>query len=218
MTNLKPQDQCVSVVKRGEKFRAASFMAWPVPGFKALYWIRDDFLSKEVDFETAKNVAQDFATKTNIPFLWKVSHLTLAAVSWSRSSEWAGVPKKIEEDPYTIKPVDPETQTPPDYLKKSDLEHHGLTKSQIEQLGDPDRLLLNPHYKSAAPMQLWLASRFPELNTPESAPPTQQQQQQDKVWSQWLAEAEAESKTNANPVEARWLAEENVDALGRKES
>lgn len=47
-----------------------------------------------------------------------------------------------------------------DYITKSTVkEDYGLTDGMIKQLGEPDKTAPNPHYRSSAPMQLYLRSR-----------------------------------------------------------
>jgi hypothetical protein len=47
-----------------------------------------------------------------------------------------------------------------DYITKSTvISDYGLTESLVKKLGEPDKLVRNPHYGSAAPMQLYLRER-----------------------------------------------------------
>lgn len=39
----------------------------------------------------------------------------------------------------------------------------GLKDQQIRQLGEPDRLSKNPHYKNSSPMKLYLIDRVREI-------------------------------------------------------
>jgi len=47
-----------------------------------------------------------------------------------------------------------------EYITKSTVKNdYGLTDSLIKKLGEPDKLVRNPHYGSAAPMRLYLRER-----------------------------------------------------------
>src|SRR6185369_8921332 len=47
-----------------------------------------------------------------------------------------------------------------DYITKSTVKSdYGLTDSMLKELGEPDKLAPNPHYRSSAPMQLYLRER-----------------------------------------------------------
>lgn len=47
-----------------------------------------------------------------------------------------------------------------DYITKSTLKKdYSLTDSLIKKLGEPDKIAPNPHYRSAAPMKLYLRER-----------------------------------------------------------
>jgi hypothetical protein len=47
-----------------------------------------------------------------------------------------------------------------DYITKFTIKHeYNLTDALIRKLGEPDKVVTNPHYSSAAPMQLYLRER-----------------------------------------------------------
>jgi hypothetical protein len=47
-----------------------------------------------------------------------------------------------------------------DYITKFTMKHEfNMTDALIKQLGEPDKVVKNPHYSTAAPMQLYLRER-----------------------------------------------------------
>jgi XPA protein C-terminus len=47
-----------------------------------------------------------------------------------------------------------------EYITKSTVKtEYGLTDSMLKELGEPDKIAPNPHYRSSAPMQLYLRER-----------------------------------------------------------
>lgn len=51
-----------------------------------------------------------------------------------------------------------------DYITKATIKaDYGLTDSLIKKLGEPDKVVPNPHYRSSAPMQLYLRERVEQF-------------------------------------------------------
>ena len=68
----------------------------------------------------------------------------------------------------------PQTTTMPAHLSVAGLKARGWTDAAIRQfLGEPDKLVDNPHYKSAAPMRLYALARVEAV---EASPAWQETQ------------------------------------------